>query len=79
MLVSNSGRHSDRDKSYSGERDFPRKRTSPTPHQANQKCRKTALTAPLGHILAHPLRYGSIEGLLYTESSQVQLPLFFTI
>jgi hypothetical protein len=62
MLVSDSGRRSDRDKSYSGERDFPRKRRSATPHLGNQKCRKSALTSfpQLGPILDHPWRYGSI-------------------
>jgi len=59
MLGSDWDRHSGRDKSYSDETDSPRKRTLPTPHQANPRCCKTAPTPPVGHILTNPLGCGS--------------------
>src|SRR5262249_10822878 len=58
-LGSDWDRHSGRDKSYSDETDSPRKRTLPTPHQANPRCCKTAPTPPVGHILTNPLGCGS--------------------
>src|SRR5262249_33189249 len=70
-LVSDLGQHSDREKSCPGERDFPRKRTSPMPSLGSLKFRITALTAPLDYILAHSLHYGSIGE---PTSSQVPFP-----
>src|SRR5262249_40781249 len=58
-LGSDWDRHSGRDKSYSDETDSPRKRTLPTPHQANPRCCKTAPTPHVGHILTNPLGCGS--------------------
>src|SRR5262249_33684367 len=70
MLVLDWGRHSDQDKSYSGARDFPRKRTAPTPNLANRKCRKPAMTAPVGPYTRAPIALWKYRR---ADCSQVQI------
>src|SRR5262249_4385662 len=68
-LGSDWDRHSGRDKSYSDETDSPRKRTLPTPHQANPRCCKTAPTPPVGHILTNPLGCGSSGKMVINKAA----------
>src|SRR6516162_5806783 len=68
MLMSDLGRHIDRDKSYSGEKDFPRKRTSATPHLGNQKCRKPAPTPPIRPYIRPPVALWKYPSRLLTGS-----------